>query len=172
MSQPAKLIEVAEDPLPAKRSARVRRLGLHTQREPIVVMRTDCPVCRAEGLSPRSQVLLQAGDRELTAILLQQETGPLRQGEIGLSEAAWKLFGAVEGEWVGISQAPPLDSLGRVRSRIYGEPLDQAEMDSIVRDIVAGRYTAVHLAAFLTSGSALPLSDAETIAPVSAIVSA
>ena len=113
----------------ARSRARVRRLGLHTQREPVVVMRTDCPVCRAEGLSPRSQVVLRSGDRRVTAILFQEERGGLRSGEIGLSEAAWNLLGAREGEAVEISHAPPLESMGLVRSRIYGESLDQAKME-------------------------------------------
>ena len=35
----------------AGRPLRARRLGLHTQHELIVLMRTDCHVCRSEGLS-------------------------------------------------------------------------------------------------------------------------
>jgi thymidine phosphorylase len=143
---------------------RTKRLGLHTQREPVVIVRSDCPVCRSEGLSPREQVLLRTDGREVTAILFQHDGDLLEAGEIGLSEAAWSLLGSTEGERVEISHAPALESLSAVRRRIYGQPLDEAAMDAIVVDIVAGRYSDVHLAAFLTAGSALPLSDQETTA--------
>ena len=97
---------------------RVRRLHLHTQREPIVIMRTDCAVCRSEGLAPRSQVLLRGGDRELMAILFQGADDLLHEDEVGLSEAAWKLLGASEGELVTITHPPALDSMSAVRTRI------------------------------------------------------
>lgn len=143
---------------------RIRRIHLHTQREPIVVMRTDCPVCRSEGLAPRSQVLLRADGCEVVAVLFQGADAMLAEDEIGLSEAAWELLGAPEGEWVAISHPPALHSMGSVRSRIFGTTLDAPAFDEIVQDVVAGRYSDVQLAAFITAGSALQLTDDETAA--------
>lgn len=151
---------------------RVRRIHLHTQREPIVIMRTDCPVCRSEGLAPRSQVLLRANGRELIAVLFQGADNLLGIDEIGLSEAAWELLGAAEGEWAAISHPPALKSMGAVRSRIFGETLEGSAFDGIVSDVVAGRYSDVQLAAFLTAGSALPLTDDETVALTGAMARA
>lgn len=151
---------------------RVRRMRLYTQREPIVVMRTDCPVCRSEGLAPRSQVLLRSGSREVTSILLQGADDVLAQDEIGLSEASWALLGAFEGEWVTVSHAPPIHSMGAVRSRIFGDTLEPSSFDEIVADVVAGRYSDVQLAAFVTAGSALPFTDDETIALTGAMARA
>ena len=148
---------------------RVRRLHLHTQREPIVVMRTDCPVCRSEGLAPRSQVLLRTNGHEMVAVLFQGADQLLERDEIGLSEAAWKLLAASEGDWVTISHPPALGSMGLVRSRIFGTPLGAAAFDEIVKDVVAGRYSDVQLAAFITAGSALPLTDDETVALTAAM---
>ena len=143
---------------------RVRRLHLHTQREPIVIMRTDCPVCRSEGLAPRSQILLRSANRELMAILFQGADEFLGDDEVGLSEAAWKLLGPSEGEWVTITHPPALDSMSAVRSRIFGTPLEPSAFDRIVGDVAAGRYSDVQLAAFITAGTALPLTDQETSA--------
>lgn len=47
---------------------RAMRLG---HDEPVVFIRTDCDVCRSEGLSPRSRVPLQVGDRQAIATLHQ-----------------------------------------------------------------------------------------------------
>jgi thymidine phosphorylase len=143
---------------------RTKRIGLHTQREPIVVMRTDCAVCHSEGLAPRSQVLLRTAGREVAAILFQGADELLAHDEIGLSEAAWKLLGGREGEWVAISHLPPLHSMGDVRRRIFGRALTKRAFDEIVADVVAGRYSDVQLAAFITAGSALPFTDDETFA--------
>ena len=151
---------------------RIRRIGLHTQREPVVVMRTDCPVCRSEGLAPRSQVLLRTDGHEVAAILFQSDDGILSHDEIGLSEAAWSLLGGSEGDWVTISHLPPLHSMGAVRSRIFGSSLSERSVSEIVGDVVAGRYSDVQLAAFITACSALPLDDDETFALTAAMASA
>jgi thymidine phosphorylase len=135
-------------------------------------MRTDCAVCQSEGLAPRSQVLLRANGREVTAILFQGSDDVLAEGEVGLSEAAWELLDATEGEMVTVSHARPVHSMSAVRSRIYGSTLESSAFDEIIRDVVAGRYSDVQLAAFITAGSALPLTDDETIALTGAMAGA
>lgn len=149
---------------PAQPTHRVRRLWLHSQHQAIVVMRADCDVCRAEGFAARSQVLVANGKRQVQATLFQVEgDAMLALDEIGLSETAWELLGVAEGGEVGVSHPPAMDSLADVRRRIYGNRLDAAAFSEIVRDVVAGRYTDAHLAAFLTASAALPLDEEETV---------
>jgi thymidine phosphorylase len=151
---------------------RARRLGLITQHDAIVLMRADCPVCRAEGLAARAQVLLSAGGREVLATLYQVNDGLVAMDEAGLSEAAWERLGVEEGAAITVRHPPPLGSMSSVRRRIYGERLDENAFSAIVADVAAGRYTEVHLAAFLTACSALPLDLAETTALTGAMVAA
>ena len=141
---------------------KARRVGLHTQHEAVVVMRSDCHVCRAEGLSARSQVLLSANGRQAYATLFQIDGDLLGQDEAALSEAAWRLLEVADGDAIFVSHAPSLESLSSVRRRIYGQRLDAAALSGSVTDVVAGRYTDVHLAAFLTATSALAMDEAET----------
>lgn len=152
--------------------ARARRLGLFTHREMVVVMRTDSPVCRAEGLAAHTQVFVHNGGRPIAATLYQVEGGMLASDEIGLSETAWLALGAEEGAFLKIGHAPPLESIACVRQRIYGHRLGLASMRQIVEDVVAGRYSDVHLAAFLTASAALPLDEDETYALTKAMVDA
>lgn len=149
---------------------RARRLGVFAQDEAIVLMRTDCFVCRSEGLAPRSQVLVTSGGREIMATLYQVAGDLLGHGEIGLSEAAWSLLGTHDGEELRVGHPPPIASLSAVRQRVYGHRLDEPALHAIIRDIVAGRYTEAHLAAFVTACSALPLDPAETAALTRAMV--
>ncbi|MEO6339668.1 MAG: thymidine phosphorylase family protein [Caulobacteraceae bacterium] len=136
---------------------KVRRLGLFTQDEAVVLMRSDCHVCRSEGLSPRSQVLLIAGDRQVIATLYQVSGDVLAPNEAGLSEAAWGRLEVRDGDTLQVRHPPALRSLADVRRRIYGNRLDQAAFTGIIGDVTAGRYTDVHLSAFLTACSAYPL---------------
>jgi len=149
---------------------RARRLGVHTQHEPVVFMRTDCHVCRSEGLSSHAQVALSAGGRGILATLYQVEDGFLEPDEAGLSEAAWARLEIQEGDSVAVRHPDPVASLSQVRSRIYGHRLGEAALRSIIGDIAGGRYSDVHLASFITACSAFPLDEAETVALTRAMV--
>jgi thymidine phosphorylase len=138
----------------------------------VVIMRRDCPLCRSEGLGARSQVVLRAEGREVTAILFQGAEEWLERDEIGLSDAAWALLEGREGEPVSISHVQPLHSMQWIRGRIFGQSISASAFDEIIRDVVAGRYSDVQLSAFLTAGSSLPFSDNETVALTKAMVDA
>lgn len=150
---------------------RAKRLGLHAQHQPVVIMRTDCHVCRAEGLASRAQVLVSVGERQVRAALFQVEGDALLGlDEAALSETAWQALGLAEGDEIQVSHAPAVASLASVRHRIYGNHLDARAFTSIIGDVAAGRYTDVHLAAFLTASAALPLDEDETADLTSAMI--
>lgn len=152
--------------------ARARRLHLHTHHELIAVMRSDSPVCRAEGLAAHTQVYIRNGGRPIVATLFQVDGGFLAGDEIGLSEVAWEALGVDEETVVQVGHAPPLESITCVRQRIYGHKLNDTALRSIVEDVVAGRYSDVHLAAFLTATAALPFDEDETYSLTKAMVDA
>lgn len=163
-------MSAAAAPGPHAPLLRARRLGLHAQHEAIVVMRTDCHVCRSEGLSSRARVVLSAGGREAYATLYQLDGDLLAVDDAALSEEAWRLLGIADGDPVAVRHAPALESMSNVRRRIYGARLTPSAIEGIVRDVAAGRYSDVHLAAFLTASSALPLDEPETIALTRAMI--
>jgi thymidine phosphorylase len=142
---------------------RARRLRLHAQHDAIVIMRTDCHVCRSEGLSARTQVLVTAGKREVLATLYQISSDLIAVNEVGLSEGAWQHLGVSDGDPLIIRHPDPVESLGRMRHRIFGHRLDSAAFSAIMSDIVDGRYSDVQLAAFVTACAALPLDEREII---------
>ena len=76
---------------------RVRRLGLETQHEPIVLMHVDCPVARSEGFTARAQIELLAKGRSATATLYQVRDGIVGPHEIGMSNAVWARLGVPDG---------------------------------------------------------------------------
>jgi thymidine phosphorylase len=151
---------------------RLRRIGIDSRSDAIVYMRRDCHVCRSEGFGPHTRVELHAGARSIIATLNLVDGDLLEQGEAGLSEIAWAQLGANEGQGVTVRHPAPPDSLSRVRAKVFGQRLTAGEMRSIIRDAVAGRYSDIQLASFVTACAARPLSRAEIAGLTAAMISA
>jgi len=140
---------------------KVRRLGLLTQDEPIVLMHSRCHVAKSEGIASRARVLLRCDGREVIATLYEVDNDWLGPDEAGLSEAAWIRLQASDGDVLSVRHPPSVDSLADVRRRIYGGRLDGGAFAAIIADIVAGKYADIHLATFIAACSAFPLDVAE-----------
>jgi thymidine phosphorylase len=147
-------------------------VGIDTHQEAVVYMRADCHVCRSEGLTPQSRVLLRNGTHEVIATLHHVTSSWLDQGEAGLSEATWRRLQVKDGSRIYASHPKPVESLSSVRRRIYGGRVEATALQDIVSDIVKGRYSDVHLSSFITACTTLPLDDDETVALTQAMVDA
>lgn len=153
-------------------SLKLRRLGIDTYREPIVFLHADSSVCRAEGFRALSRVRLHCGSRDLIATLNVVHGGLLACDEAGLSESAWKALGAHDGDIGMMSHPPALESFSAIRSKIYGTRFDDEAMHRCIRDISAGRYSSVELAAFLTICAGNRMDMGETLALTRSMVDA
>jgi thymidine phosphorylase len=149
---------------------RARRLGIDTHQEAILYVRRDCPVCRSEGFEAEARVAVQAGERSIIATLNVVSGDLLASGEAGLSEAAWARLDAVEGAELLLRHPAPLESLSFVRGKVYGRALDEGALRAIVIDVVAGRYSDIHLASFITACAARPLGRAEMVGLTRAMI--
>ena len=143
---------------------RLRRLGIDTYQEPVIYMSADCPVCRSEGWDAQTRIRVVHNDHHIIATLNVLTGGLLAPDEASLSEAAWRLLSASEGDVVSVSSPPPLLSMSHVRSKVYGERLSAGAVEAIVRDVVAGRYSAIELSAFVTACATGRLDLEETVA--------
>jgi thymidine phosphorylase len=116
-------------------------------------------------------VLISASQRHAIATLYQVENGILARDEAGLSNAAWHLLGLKDGDSIKVRHPPPVASLSAVRGRIYGHDFDDTALQEIIADIVAGHYSDIEIASFLTACTAKPLSHPEICALTRAMVS-
>jgi thymidine phosphorylase len=148
----------------------VRRLGIDTHQEAIIYVRADCDVSRSEGFEAEARVEVRHGDRAITATLNVVTSDLLSAGEAGLSEAAWTRLGVTEHDVVALAHPRPLESLGAVRGKVYGRPIDPVAMRAIVADVAAGRYSDIELAAFITACAAGRLDRDEMLALTRAMV--
>jgi thymidine phosphorylase len=147
-----------------------RRAGIDTYQAPIVYMRADCHVCRAEGFESQARVELTAGTRSVIATVHHVMAPWLLAGEAGLSEAAWRGLDAGDGEVIGIRHPPVLESQRHIRSKIYGVPLDYGKLLAIMKDVAASRLSDLHLASFVTACAGDRMNGEETIALTRAMI--
>jgi len=152
---------------------RIRRLGIDTYQEPVVFIRADSHVCRSEGFEAQSRVELRRNGTHLVATLNMVRPDAaigLHRDEAGLSEVAWRSFGAAEGDTIHVAHPAPVESFSLVRAKIFGHPFGAAGLHSVVEDICNGHYSNIEMAAFITACAGDRLSAAETIALTRAMV--
>lgn len=151
-------------------SLSLRRLGIDTYQEPVAYLRSDCPVCKSEGFEARSRIEIWRGEQHIVATLNVVHDDLVDMCQLGLSEAAWRALGGIDGEPLRVAHARPVQSLSAVRAKIYGRPLGAEAAAAIVRDVVDGRYSEIELAALITACSGDRMDTAETIALTRAMV--
>ena len=149
---------------------RLRRLGIDTYTDPVIFMNRDCPIFRSEGFEARARVKVALDRRQIIATLHVVSETLLAVDEGGLSEFAWHALGATEGAQVRVSHPEPVESVSRLRAKVYGARLSAADMQAIIRDVAAGLYSDLQLAAFVTATAGDGLDESETIALTQAML--
>lgn len=126
-------------------------MGIDTHQEPVIYMREDCDICRAEGFTASSRLTLRANGRTLIATLNVVDTHVLPMGRVGLSKIALQRLKVKDGSKVMVQHTPVLTSLSLVRKKIYGHSLDIGEISEIISDISSHRYSDIAIASFLSA---------------------
>lgn len=156
----------------AQHTLRLRRVGIDTYQEPVIYMRADCHVCRSEGFESQSRVRVRTKTSEIIATLNVTHSDLLKPGEAGLSEIAWRRLGVEEGQIVDLSHPEPVRSFAHVRAKLYGNHLVPEQINDIVDDIAAHRYSDVQLSAFVSACTYDRISLDEVVALTRAMVNA
>lgn len=141
---------------------KVKKMNMDTCNHFIAFIRGDCALCRSAGLRSETRVHIQGKERSIIATLNIFNNPLLKLGEVGLSDSAWKALGALENDDTLITLAEPLDSFGTVRAKLYGKRFTKSGLKKVMTDMVAGRYSDIQKACFITAS--VDLNDKETIA--------
>lgn len=148
----------------------LKYLGINTYKEPIIYMREDCTICKSEGFYAQARVRVTLNKRSIVATLNTIGTDILRHNEASLSDYAWKLLLAKNGDQISISHPKTLDSLSYIRSKIYGHELTSNETRHIIDDIVSGQLSDINIAMYIVASAADRLSKKEVIDLTDAMV--
>lgn len=129
------------------------KLGIDAHNEFIVYMHGDCRLCKSEGFEAQTQIIVTLDHFSIIATLNIIHSDILNIDEASLSESAWLRMGAKEGDLISLTHLKPVASLKYLRSKIYGNELSAQDFQEIITDIVAGKYSNIHLASFITACS-------------------
>lgn len=142
---------------------KLKYLGINTYKEPIIYMRDDCYICKSEGFYAQTRVLVSLNQRSIIATINTIDTGLLRHNEAGLSNYAWDLLSAQNGDEISITHPQPLASVSYIRAKIYGKALKANETKHIIDDIVSGRLSDINIAMYLAASAGDRMSQKEII---------
>jgi len=129
----------------------VKDLGIDTYSENIIFIRADSHVCISEGFKALTRVIVQNNNKRIIATLNVVTSDIIRNGEAGLSFEAMKRLAVKEGDNIIVSHLHPIESLSKVRAKMYGKELDETAYREIIKDVVAGYYSAIEIAAFVSA---------------------
>jgi thymidine phosphorylase len=126
-------------------------LGIDSYHENILFIRADSEVCKSEGYVALTRLVVHKNGTQIIATLNVVHSDLLKDGEAGLSTEAMIRLKIKNGDSVTISHLPPIESLGYVRAKIFKKELDEIAFQKIIKDIVAGHYSTIEIAAFVTA---------------------
>lgn len=139
---------------------KLRKIGIDARHENVVFLARNCTQYRPEEFEALEKVEVSLDGKRILAILnVVDDPAILAPDEVGLGERAFRHFGQPEGTMVEIAQASPPHSLDAVRRKVRGHTLKDAEIEAIVRDISANRYSKTEIAAFLISSTSFMTTD-------------
>lgn len=129
---------------------RIRRVPLDTLRENVAVLSASCTALRPEAFQAFKRLEIIHNGRVLIASLdIARDPALVAPDQIGLTEPAFRRLGLSEGTEVSIAPARRPQSLSSVGLKIAGAALSASQIEEIVQDIAAYRYSDMEIAAFL-----------------------
>lgn len=149
---------------------RLVRAGIDTYQQPVVYMHRDCDICRAEGFTALTRVLVCSGGRELVATLNVVTGDWLGPDVAALSDEAWAALQPEPDAWAVFGHPDPAASTQALRAKVFGQRLSDSDLLGLMRDTVDDRLSDIELAAFVTACAGERLDHEETIGLTRAMV--
>ncbi len=139
---------------------KLRRIGIDTYRDNVAFLARRCSAYRPEEFQALKKIeVMNGGARLLASLMIVDDEAIVGRDELGLSEQAFARLKLPEGALVEIAPAVPPHSLDHVRAKIHGHALSPREIEAIIHDIAAHRYSEMEIAAFLVSSAGFLTTD-------------
>jgi len=140
---------------------KVKSLGIDTYTENNIYIRSDSHICRSEGFSALTRLVIHHKRRRIVASLNVVHSDLLKEFEAGLSNISLRRLDVMDGDIITVSHLKPIDSLSDVRAKMYHKKIDEAAYRGIVTDITGGFYSDIEIAAFIAActGNNLDLDE-------------
>lgn len=133
---------------------KLKQVAIDTYRDNVAFLARHCSIYRPEEYQAFKKIeVIHNGQRLLASLLIVDDESIVGIDELGLSEQAFERLGVAAGEAVSIAPAKPARSLDHLRKKIHGHTLDAHQIEEIISDIAAHRYSEMEIAAFLVSSA-------------------
>jgi len=121
-------------------------------------------------LHHEDRIRIKFKNKETTAVIDIARRFSVPQGQIGLFEEVLKKLNTRQGNIVSIDLAEKPASVYYIKDKLEGRYLRKEEIDSIVKDIVSGKLSAIELTYFIGACYTKGMNTEETINLTKAIV--
>lgn len=139
---------------------KLRHIAIDTYPENMALLSRSCTAYRAEEFHALKKIeISNDGRRLLSTLAIADDPNLVGPDEIGLGDQAFHRLGLPEGSLVHIAQATPPHSLEAVRAKIRGQTLSREEIEAVIGDIAAYRYSPMEIAAFLIASASFLTTD-------------
>ncbi|ESU25819.1 putative thymidine phosphorylase [Flavobacterium limnosediminis JC2902] len=128
---------------------KVKSLGIDTYSENIIFIRSDCHICRSEGFTALTRLVVHHNEKTIIATLNVVHSELLSGNEAGLSDIALERLNVREGDLIAVSHLKPIESLSDVRAKIYHNKINEKAYHKIISDITDGLYSDIEISAFI-----------------------
>ena len=133
---------------------KLRRIGIDTYPENMALLSRGCTIYRAEEFQALRKIEIIGDSRQILATLaISDDPALVGDDELGLGAQAFRRMGLPEGSPVSIAQATPPRSLEAIRAKITGHTLTATEIEDVIGDIAAHRYSPMEIAAYLIASA-------------------
>ena len=134
-------------------------LDIDAGREPIIFLNKNSEIVKTEGFAPLARVKIFSGDRCAYATLYLSDI--VKNDEVGLSKKIADKLKAKNGESFDIKHMEPLLSFSAIRNKLRGIPFTEQGMYDVIKDVVDGKYTDMHMACLCSATEGNQLSEDE-----------
>jgi len=143
---------------------KLKRVAIDTYGDNVAFLARHCSEYRPEEYQAFKKIdVVNDGRKLLASLLIADDEAIVRPDELGLSEQAFERLGLPEGTPVALVPSEPARSLDHLRKKIHGHTLDANQIDEIISDIAAHKYSEMEIAAFLVSSAGF-MTTAEMLA--------
>ncbi len=137
---------------------KIKKVAIDTEPENTAFLSRQCRVYRAEEFRALKKIEISSdagGEKHsiLATLVIADDAAIVSPDELGLGEQAFRRLRLPEGASICISQAQQPKSLDAVRRKITGEVMAADEIEAIIADIAAHRYSPMEIAAFLIASA-------------------
>jgi len=134
-----------------KFEVKIKKLNIDSGRGRIVFLNKYCPLISSEGLEGMNRIRVHNNKTSIITTLNIVNSDLVSPEEIGVSDTTFALLNLKEESKVTISHIKPLVSFSAIRAKMRGKEFTEKELIEIIADIVSGRFSDTHVAAFCTA---------------------